>query len=144
MVKTDNEGTMSNLKITFLALAAMLTIWSGTVLADDLCAFEVHYIPLEMECYVPPTPEYLEERGEKSIVQGGALCEIYMDIIGDLPRRPVGFSFTRIRVKIRSIESSKVFYLTADKEVVDEDYLYEVNEQLFEEALKQIKTGLLK
>ena len=134
---------MSKLKFGILAIVAMVYILASTVWADDLCAFEIYYTPLEMEFYVPPTPEDLEEGRDKYVVYNGAICEIYTAIIDKPSNVPVGYSFLRIRVKIRSINSGKVFYFTADKEVVDEDYLYGVDEQLFSEALKQIKTGHL-
>ena len=135
---------MNWLKLGILAIVAMATILASPVGAGDLCAFEVYYTSLEMEFYVPPTPEDLEEGGDKYVIYAGAICEIYKTIINTPSNVPVGYSFSRIRVKIRSINSGNVFYFTADKEVVDENYLYDVDERLFQAALKQIKAGHLR
>lgn len=135
---------MSKLKSAILVLAAMLIIQSSTVWAGDPCTFEVHYVPLEMEFYVPPTPEHIVENGDEYVVYSEAICRIYMGIMDKPSEVPVGDSFKRIRIRIHSINSSKVFYLTADKEVVDEDFLYTVDEELFSEAMKEIKNTHLR
>ncbi len=64
---------MNWLKLGILAIVAMATILVSPVGAGDLCAFEVYYTPLEMEFYVPPTPEDLEESGDK--------INIYVELI---------------------------------------------------------------
>ena len=135
---------MNRLKLVFLTCIGIMIFLASTVWAGDLCAFEVYYTPLEMEFYVPPTPEHLEKYGDEYIVYDGAICEIYKTIIDTPSNVPVGYSFLRIRVKIRSINSGIVFYLTADNEVVDENYLYDVDEHLFKAALKQIEAGHLR
>lgn len=133
---------MNWLKLGILAIVAMATILVSPVGAGDLCAFEVYYTPLEIEFLFPPTPEDLEVGGDKYVIYAGAICEIYMAIMDNPSIIPVGGSFSWIRVKIRSIHSGKVFYLTADNKVVDENYMYDVNKQLFQAALKQIKVHL--
>lgn len=135
---------MNRLKLVFLTCIGIMIFLASTVWAGDLCAFEVYYTPLEMEFYVPPTPEHLEKYGDEYIVYDGAICAIYKTIIDTPLNVPVGYAFLRIRVKIRSINYGIVFYLTADNEVVDENYLYDVDERLFKAALKQIEAGHLR
>lgn len=115
-----------------------LLFLSGCSMVCDMTNFTVYYIPLDVNLYVPPTPEYLEKAGVKIVVRSCDLARLFEEIKNNTGETDTMQEYKMIRIKIVKDDDQKVIYITQNKTILSEWKKFTVEKKIIEAALSEI------
>lgn len=110
----------------------------GTGIAKTDVSYTVYYLPLEVQFYVPPTDEYIEKYGTKLANLKSVKIDALFDQLSGVDKSKDVDEYKMKRVKIINNMDGKVLYLTSNKKVLFENYIYKVDKKLVDAVIKVI------
>lgn len=105
-------------------------------------SFTIYYVPLEIQFYVPPTPEYIEKHGTKIQIKSNMLTDLYNKINENSKFIVSNEDMKSLRVKIQRDKDGKIIYITSDKHILSNGKRLTVDKLIVDSVLKEIKENI--
>ena len=100
--------------------------------------FDIFYLPLDAEFYVPPTEEYIVKNGLHLKMTSEALQLLFGEITQKNAERAQTDDYKRLRIKIVDCATRKSVFITAERQVVGEGKKYHIQQKLINDVLNEI------
>lgn len=111
--------------------------------AADTCNVVVHFIPLELELYQPPTPEYLEKHGDRVEGDLQSACALIKAARDSAKRTPLSGEDKRVRISITDDVNETVF-ISAERKVIFRGQVCELDTSVVDSAIREIVSAAQK
>lgn len=100
--------------------------------------YTVYYLPLEAEFYVPPTREHIMKNGTRIEMNSSTINKLFKSLSlleGSVPQKG---DYARLRILIVNNSIGDKLLITADKRIISNNMIYEIDIQVVETVLKEI------
>lgn len=126
------------MKIIIWMVSITCVLYSSIAMSCESNIFNIYYLPLEAEFYVPPTREYMLQHGINIKINSCAITSIFKTISEQKGVEPQSEDYKRLRILILGKKDDSEIFITSDKTVISRDKKYMVDVKVVDEALKEI------
>lgn len=103
------------------------------------CQVTAYYIPLEVEFYAPPTAEHIKLKGIPIIKKRlEAVCNLINNLKNSKQGKVAESSDKNLRVMIIDHLFDEAIFLTADRKVIKNNEVFQIERKIFDAALEEI------
>jgi len=111
-------------------------------LRGEVHTFDVYYLPLEAEFYVPPTEEYIEKNGLHLKMTSEFLTLLFSEIRQENAERAQSDDYKILRIKIVDNATKQSVFITAERQILSEGKKYRIQQKLINDALNEILSAV--
>ena len=123
-------------KITGLILVMLFSL-STIAMTGKPESYNIFYLPLEAEFYVPPTREYIMQHGTKFEMTSPALTSLFTIISNKDGVEPKSEYLKSLRVLVRKNDGEELL-ITSDKRILSGSKKHDVEEKVVDGILKEM------
>ncbi len=110
----------------------------STARALESGSYNIYYLPLEAEFYIPPTREYIMQHGINIEMKSCLLDEIFKKISDQEGVVSQSEDLKRLRIMIVDKCNGTELFVTSEKKVLTGDKSYNIGIEIISEVLKEI------
>ncbi len=124
---------LMKLLITVCVMSAM-----SFVMAGKPDSFNIYYIPLEVEFYVPPDRNYIMQNGVSFELDNGEVGGLFKEIVSQKNTAPQVKEHKNLRVLIVNKTDDSEMFITSKKNIVYMNKKYDVRPEIIDGILSEI------
>ena len=128
-------------KTRLISFSLIFSLFLSMCIAYECDTFKIYYYPLDLQVYIPLTPEGIEKGGLQIELTSCALTELFQNV----NNRNVGLIKSaddmNLRIKIISNKDGKVVYITTQKRILSEGNKYNIDKKIVNVVLDEIITA---
>jgi hypothetical protein len=125
-----------------LAGLLLATIYAESMLAmprNGNESFDVHYIPLDAEFYVPPTRADLRTYGVRMPSDSAALTSLFAAIAKQKGLMPRAMDWKALRILIVRKSDGKEVFITSDKRILSDGRAFDIDRVIIDVIIDEMK-----
>lgn len=126
------------MKILICLMSFVGMLYSATAMSCESNTFDIYYLPIEAEFYVPPTREYIIRYGTHLETDSCTMDIIFKEVSKQKGLDLQEGDFKRLRVMIVDKKDNRELFITAEKKVILRDKNYIVDIKVVDDAINVI------
>lgn len=112
-------------------------LYSSATMACNSYKYNIYYLPLEAEFYMPPTREYIIKYGTKIEMESCTITNIFKKIkTGGI--EPQNEDYKGLRILIINPKEESELFITLDKKILSRGKVYVLDVNIIDKVLKEI------
>jgi hypothetical protein len=120
-------------------LITVIILLPSSVLASCNKTYEIHYLPLSAEFFIPPSRKLILKAGKHFTVTSCEAEGIFKVLNKTEIDKAQKYDMKRLRVLVIEPNKHKEFFITAEKEIIYKGRQITVDTELVKKVIEQIK-----
>jgi hypothetical protein len=105
-------------------------------------SFNIFYIPIDVEFYVPPTREDIMRLGDNFEMDSCVLSDLFIKISNQDGVEPQSEDYKSLRILIIRKSDGREVFITVEKRVLSEDKIYNIDVKIIDNVINEIVDNL--
>ena len=115
-----------------------VVLFYSMAIACESGRFNIFYLPLEADFYIPPTREYIIQHGINFEMDSCELTSLFKEIFEQEGAEPQSEDYKGLRILIVNKKDGRELFITSDKKILFEGKKYNIGVRIVDNVLSEI------